>query len=149
VRGKASRVREWALSGVWGREVHMIDGDTKYARAPSSDNAPLSMWSNRWSTMPVHGSDVKLPLPDDRAVLDRMPGSRVPVIRQPFQQGDLLPFWAYGKFSGNHLYDLRNDPHEDENRRGEPAEADAADKLRQALLAIEAPGDQLARLGLT
>jgi hypothetical protein len=106
------------------------------------------MWSNRWSTMPIHGSDVQLPLPDERAVLDRMPGSRVPVIRQPFRQGDLLPFWAYGKFSGNHLYDLRNDPHEEENRQGEAGEADAADKLRQALVAIEAPGDQLARLGL-
>jgi len=149
VRGEASHVRDWALSGVWGREVHMIDGDTKYARAPSGDNLPLSMWSNRWSTMPIPGADAQLPLPDDRAVLDRMPGSRVPVIRQPFQQGDLFPFWAYGKFSGNHLYDLRNDPHEDENRRGEAAEAEAADKLRQALLAVEAPSDQFARLGLT
>jgi hypothetical protein len=77
-----------------------------------------------------------------------MPGSRVPVIRQPFRQGDLLPYWAYGRFSGNHLYNLANDPTEDENRAGTSEEREAADRLREALIAIEAPGDQLVRLGL-
>jgi hypothetical protein len=91
---------------------------------------------------------VRLPLPDDRAKLDRMPGSKVPVIRQPFQPGDLLPFWAYGDFSGNHLYDLKNDPVEEENRAGEPRERAAADRLREALKAVDAPDDQFARLGL-
>src|SRR5207249_1827892 len=76
-------VREWALQGVWGREVQVVDGRHNYVRAPVGDNAPLSMWSNRWSTMPVHRvPDLKLPVPDDRAWLDRMPGSTVPVIRQ-------------------------------------------------------------------
>ncbi|MEX2227880.1 MAG: sulfatase-like hydrolase/transferase [Dehalococcoidia bacterium] len=75
-------------------------------------------------------------------------GSRVPVIRQPFAQGDMLPFWAYGNFSGNHLYDLRNDPTEDENRCGERVEREAAGRLRQALVEIEAPSDQFVRLGL-
>jgi hypothetical protein len=137
------------LSGVWGREVHLIDVDTKYARAPEADNAPLSMWSNRWSTMPIVGRPkLRLPLPDDRARLDRMPGSNVPVIRQPFVAGDLLPYWAIGQFSGNHLYDLQNDPAEDENRAGEKREAEQADRLRQALQAIDAPEDHLVRLGL-
>lgn len=77
-----------------------------------------------------------------------MPGSKVPVIRQPFQQGDMLPFWALGPFSGNHLYDLYNDPLEIENRAGERREHEAADRLRAALVEIEAPDDQLARLGL-
>ena len=60
----------------------------------------------------------------------------------------MLPFWAYGDFSGNHLYDLRNDPNEDENRAGERREREAADKLREALKQIEAPDDQFVRLGL-
>ena len=77
-----------------------------------------------------------------------MPGSKVPVIRQPFVAGDLLPFWAYGKFSGNHLYNLRNDPDEDENLAGSRTEKDAADKLRTALIEVDAPDDQLARLGM-
>jgi hypothetical protein len=77
-----------------------------------------------------------------------MPGSRIPVIRQPYQAGDMLPFWAARRFTGNYLFDLCDDPAEDENRAGERAEKEAADKLRQALLSIEAPDDQLARLGL-
>ena len=45
--------------------------------------------------------------------------------------------------------DLHNDPHEDENARDTPTEAAQADKLRQALLDVEAPSDQLARLGMS
>lgn len=149
IRGEAQRVREYALSGIWGREVHLIDERGKYARAPLGENAPLSLWSNRWSTMPIPARPgLRLPPPDDRAYLDRMPGSRIPVIRQPFRAGDLLPYWALGKFSGNHLYDLYNDPAEEENRAGEPAERDAADRLRQALQQHDAPDDQFMRLGL-
>jgi arylsulfatase A-like enzyme len=108
--GSADSVRDYALTGVWGREVHVVDGRRKYARAPVPENEPLSMWSNRWSTMPVSGlPQLRLPPPDDRAYLDRMPGSRIPVIRQPFRAGDLLPFWAMGGFTGNHLYDPYND----------------------------------------
>ena len=53
MRGEVRSVREHALAGVWGREVQLVDGETKYSRAPSGDNSPLSMWSNRWSTMPI------------------------------------------------------------------------------------------------
>src|SRR5208337_3829544 len=54
ITGQARSIRDWALAGVWGREVHVIDAESKYARAPADVNAPLSLWSNRWSTMPVH-----------------------------------------------------------------------------------------------
>lgn len=149
IRGDTESVREYVLSGVWGREVHLIDGRHKYARAPSEGNAPISLWSNRWSTMPIASRpEIRLPLPDDRATLDRMPGSTVPVIRQPYRAGDLLPYWALGPFSGNHAYDLHNDPNEEENRAGERLEKELADRLREALIKIEAPGDQLVRLGL-
>src|SRR5262245_24893331 len=149
VRGEVDSVREWALSGYWGREVHLLDGRTKYARAPAGHNAPLSVFSNRWSTMPLHAApDLRLPLPDDRARLDRMPGSKVPVIRQPFGPGDRLPFWALGGFTGTHLYDLANDPREAENLAGSAAEKRAEELLRAALVELEAPDDQLARLGL-
>src|SRR5208282_2183769 len=147
--GKAKTIRDWALAGVWGREVHIIDDQSKYARAPMAGNVPLSLWSNRWSTMPIHHMPgLQMPPPDDRAVLDRMPGARIPVIRQPFQAGDLLPFWAMGKFSGNHLYHLRDDPAEEENRAGSAEEKRAAEKLRAALVEMEAPGEQLERLAL-
>jgi hypothetical protein len=140
------------LGGVWGREVHLVTDRWRFARAPVDGNGPISMWSNRWSTMPVHaGIDgvTWLPLPDDRAVLDRMPGSSVPVIRQPFRPGDLLPFWAWGTFTGDHLVDRVEDP--EERRDLGPAAPDAADALealRVALLDVDAPDEQLVRLGL-
>jgi arylsulfatase A-like enzyme len=149
LRGEADAVRAWALAGIWGREIHVTDGRRKYARAPVAKNEPLSMWSNRWSTMPVHRlPQLALPPPDERAVLDRMPGSSVPVIRQPFRAGDRLPFWAYGGFRGHQLFDLADDPNEDVNRTGTPLEKEMAELLRAALVEVTAPDDQLVRLGL-
>jgi arylsulfatase A-like enzyme len=150
IEGRADRVRDWLLMGVWGREVHISDGRFKYARAPAANNAPLSMWSNRWSTMPTHvlSREQELPLPDDRAVLSRMPGSAVPVIRQPWDESDALPFWAWTKFSGNHLFDTENDPAENEERAGGADEKRMAEMLRHALEQVEAPDEQFTRLGL-
>jgi hypothetical protein len=147
--GRASSVRDWVLTGVWGREVHVTDGRLRYGRGPVGENAPLSMWSNRWSTMPIHTfPDLRLPPPDERAWLDRMPGSSVPVIRQPFSPGDPLPYWALTRFRGNQLFDVSVDPDEDENRAGEAVEGEAIDLLRTALDEVEAPDDQYVRLGL-
>ena len=110
------------------------------------------MWSNRWSTMPIHSHpDLRLPLPDDRAVLDRMPGSTVPVIRQPFAASDFLPFWAYTEFAGtlafDLAFDLADDPSEEHDRAGDPFGRNLEDLLHDALIEVNAPDDQLARLG--
>jgi arylsulfatase A-like enzyme len=149
VRGEAVRVRDWLLCGIWGREVHLVDERLKYARGPTGANEPLSLWSNRWSTMPVPQlPQLRLPPPDERATLDRMPGSKVPVLRQPFGPGDLLPYWALGTPSRSELYDLADDPGEERNLCGTPREREAAEKLRAALHEVEAPDDQLVRLGL-
>ncbi len=152
--GEVDSIRDWAIGGVFGNWVQVTDGRRKYARAPVDDNFPLSMWSNRWSTMPVHkGLEdfMRFPNPDRRATLDFMPGSDVPVIRQPFESGDVLPFWASGarNVGRHHLYDLDVDPDERENRRGEQSEAEMVDLLRTALVEVDAPDDQMARLGLT
>jgi hypothetical protein len=149
--GGATAVRDWAIGGVFGNWVQVTDGRRKYARAPEGDNLPLSMFSNRWSTMPVHVRDItELPPPDHRAWLDRMPGSQVPVIRQPFTAGDALPFWVGRGHSGqHHLYDVDIDPDERENRRGETVEREMIDLLRTALAELEAPVEHLARLGLS
>ena len=53
LEGTTTSIREWALCGVWGREVHVADRTRTYAKAPVDGNRPLSMFSNRWSTMPV------------------------------------------------------------------------------------------------
>jgi hypothetical protein len=143
-------VRDHLLTGVWGREVHLVTREWKYARAPAGANAPLSMMSNRWSTMPTHLIDrhVALPPPDHRAFLDRMPGSDIPVIHQPYAAGDPLPFWARTRPSGHYLFDRTADPGEVRNLAGGAQEAEAARRLAQALRSIEAPASQFARLGL-
>jgi arylsulfatase A-like enzyme len=148
--GEAASVREWAVGGVWGNWVQITDGRRKYARAPDHENFPLSMWSNRWSTMPlpIEGM-VGLPAPDRRATLDFMPGSDIPVIRQPFTDGDALPMWAgMGSVGQHHLYDVTVDPDEQENRCGESAEREMLDLLHHALETLHAPSDQFARLGI-
>jgi arylsulfatase A-like enzyme len=150
LRGETTAVREWAIGGVFGNWVQITDGRWKYARGPEVDNFPLSMWSNRWSTMPLHVEGLTgLPKPDGRAWLDRMPGSDVPVIRQPFQAGDALPFWVGNAAVGqHHLYDVSVDPEERENRVGERAEREMVDLLRTALVEVDAPTEQLERLGI-
>lgn len=156
ISNAAPSVREYALSGIWGREVHLLTqpraggGVVKYARAPIGANEPLVMLSNRWSTMPIVSHPaIKLPKPDARATLTTMPGTTVPVITQPFRQGDLLPFWAYGDFSyGTVCFDLDDDPGEDRNRAEGALGREHAALLADALREVEAPVEQLARLGL-
>jgi arylsulfatase A-like enzyme len=151
IGGQVDRIRDWALAGVFGRWVQIVDGTRKYARAPVRvDNLPLSMWSNRWSTMPVPNlPQLRLPRPDRHAVLDFMPGSDVPVLRQPFQPGAPLPYWSLGVRPGeHHCYHLADDPDETDNRLGSPDERDLIELLRIALRDVEAPAEQLVRLGL-
>jgi arylsulfatase A-like enzyme len=149
LEGRADSVRDWVLGGVYGNWVQVTDGTRKYARAPSGDNFPLSMWSNRWSTMPVHGFPSLLAPPDRRARLDFMPGSDVPVIRQPFEPGDRLPYWVGGTcVDQHHLYDVGVDPAEDDDLVGTSLEKELLDLLRAALDDVEAPAEQYRRLGV-
>ncbi len=151
INDAASSIRDWALAGVYGRWVHVLDGTRKYARGPTDEsNLPMSMWSNRWSTMPVNAMPgLRLPKPNRDAALDFMPGSDVPVIRQPFKSGDPLPFWSMGmRVDDHHCYDLSVDPDEQENRLGSQDEADMIELLRVALRTIDAPEDQFERLGI-
>jgi arylsulfatase A-like enzyme len=149
-------VRDWALTGYWGREVQLITQDHTYTRGSVGSGFPLSMWSNRWSTMPVNGRpDLRLPRPDQRATLESMPGTGVPVIRQPFVEGDLLPFWAYGGLVDRHvLYERRHDPDQARNLAAAPGEPisdlehQMIEILKNALGSIDTPDDVLVRLGI-
>lgn len=89
------------------------------------------------------------PAPDGRAELRFMPGTEVPVIRQPFEPGDLLPFWAaMAAPVTSCLFDVDVDPGELENQAGGRQEAELADALAVELRRIEAPSDVLERIGL-
>ena len=151
VDGTAQSIREWAIGGVYGSWVQITNGRHKYARASVGDGFPLSMWSNRWSTMPIDIAGIEmLPKPDSRASLDMMPNSEVPVIRQPFRAGDMVPMWASSAsiVGQHHLYDLDRDPNEGENLVGEPPETELIEALRTELHAVDAPADQFERLGI-
>jgi len=151
LRDEEHSIRAWALAGIYGRHVHVIDEQRNYGRAPVGDNTPLAIWSNRWSTLPLrHFPQLRFPRPDDRASLDFMPGSAIPVIRQPFAPGDMLPYWAAGTTPGDHvLFDRGEDPGEERNLAGSDAEKAAVDLLRAALDEIDAPAEQFRRLGLS
>jgi arylsulfatase A-like enzyme len=161
LEGAVGGVREWVIGGVFGNWVQVTDGRTKYARAAEGDNYPLSLWSNRWSTMPIHGvPELRMPRPDRRATLDFMPHSDVPVLRQPFQPGDMLPYWVSAPVGRHHLFDLGDDPDEQhdlaarpDGRDGRPTEPQPLERamldlLVSALDDMHAPDDQYARLGL-
>jgi arylsulfatase A-like enzyme len=144
-----TQVRDWLLTGVWGREVQIVTNEWRYTRGPNGANTPHSMWSNRWSTMPIASMpDYKMPMPDDRAVLDYMPGSTIPVIRQPFREGDLLPFWSYAKQYETIMFDRAEDPDETVNRIGDSIAKEAEELLRVALTEVDAPSEQFERLAL-
>jgi hypothetical protein len=93
--------------------------------------------------------DYKMPMPDSRAVLDYMPGSTIPVIRQPFREGDLLPFWAYAKQYETIMFNRSEDPDETVNRIDDSMAKDAEELLRVALTEIDAPSEQFERLALS
>ena len=54
-----------------------------------------------------------------------------------------------GRRADHLLFDLDEDPDEDRNLAGTPAEADAEELLRVALASVEAPAEQYERLGLS
>ena len=92
---------------------------------------------------------MRFPAPDQRAFLDQMPGSDIPVIRQPFVAGDLLPYWSIGIRPGDHvLFNHSEDPAEERNLTGTGQEKRAIDLLRAALEEVDAPEDQFVRLGI-
>lgn len=147
--GSATSVRDWLLTGVWGREVQLVTNEWRYTRGPQGTNYPQTMWSNRWSTMPIASyPNYKIPMPDDRAVLDYMPGSNIPVIRQPFVEGDMLPFWASAKKYETLLFNRKEDPDETFNRISDALAHDAEELLRVALHEVDAPSEQFERLAL-
>jgi arylsulfatase A-like enzyme len=148
--GTGHSARTHLLTGIWGREVVYVDNDVKFVRAPIESNRPLEMYSNRWSTMPVHAfPQIRLPRPNVRATLSFMPGSEVPVIKQPFGVADEVPFWAkMSAFHGDVQFNRREDPNEEHNLLSSPAlrMSPEVEALREALKEIEAPRAQMERL---
>jgi len=152
IEGTQNQARDWMLQGYFGLEVNLIDHHGKYLRGAEGDTGDISIWSNRWSTMPVAIlPNAGLPRPDDRAWLDKMPGSDIPVIRQPLTgaeiAGGAILLSGRGAGTTSELYDTQ-DEQETENLIDTPRADHYQELLRHALTEVEAPAEQLARLGL-
>ena len=152
IENQEENVRDHMLQGYFGLEVNVIDTDGKYIRGAQGPVGDISIWSNRWSTMPMHiFPNAGLPRPDDRAWLDRMPGSDVPVIRQPLSGQELSnrAVLLAGRGAGNesYLFD-HEDSQETENLVDSKRLPHYENLLRHALEEVEAPEEQFVRLGL-
>ena len=151
IEGTADAVRELALFGYWGGHVGVTDGRYRYLRGCGESELPTLHVVEPL----VHHADSGLPrrsgcpAPTRRATLQPMPGTDVPVIRQPFEPGDRLPFWAgHLPPSDSHLFDVDNDPGEENDRVGSSGEAEMLDALASMLREISAPADLLERIGV-
>ena len=61
----------------------------------------------------------------------------------------MLPFWCLGGLTDDHyLFDIDNDPDENENLIGTKQEARMIELMEAALDQLEAPTEQAQRLGL-
>lgn len=151
IDNKASEVRDYVLQGYWGRTVNVVDAEGLYVRGTPNGNEPLGMWSNRWSTLGVRSFPrLRLPLPDDRAVLDRMPGSDIPVIHQLWTALDAAanPLLGYQEDStSSSLFDAQ-DEDQLEDLGGSARESNYEELLKHALDDVDAPSEQFRRLGL-
>jgi hypothetical protein len=79
-----------------------------------------------------------------------MPGTRVPVIRQPLDEAQMAAtLWTMGDHRGDLLFDVAGDPREEHDLSGDPARhRSAVERLRAALAEVDAPAEQMARLGM-
>jgi arylsulfatase A-like enzyme len=77
--GEATAVRDWALLGVWGREVHLVDDESKVRPRARERQLPDLDVEHRWSTMAAARPNPppNLPKPDERAFLGPHAGTKV------------------------------------------------------------------------
>ena len=124
LRGETTSVRDFLLQGYWGQRVQRDRPRAQVLAWRPEAAMPLSIYSNRWSTMPP----IELPDPDDRATLGPyMPGSKMPVIRQPLALPEVERLlWSVGAHASDLLFEPNEDPDELVNQ------ADHAPRVRRA-----------------
>ena len=100
--------------------------------------------------MPIRIPGYRMPRPDQRAWLDRAPGTRRardPSALRPERRPALL---GRRRFAGDLLYDRdeADATGEVRNQAGGPSDKEMTDLLVEAMRSIDAPAEQLIRLGL-
>jgi arylsulfatase A-like enzyme len=159
-------VRDYALFGIHGAHVNITDGEYVYMKAPSDqDNGPLF----EYTLMPAHmrcfftADDLR------QAVLAKPFGftRRCPVLKipkksnfgntdfsfllddtkQPSRRIDNNDLLNAANF-GDKLFDIKNDPHQEEEMNDIVVEIRMANLLVCAMRENEAPEEQYERIGL-
>ncbi|MEZ5256751.1 MAG: hypothetical protein R2705_07630 [Ilumatobacteraceae bacterium] len=98
--------------------------------------------------MPVHLAGFESLPADRRAGSTRCRAARSRSSASRSSRGTNSAVRAGQRRGRHYLYDLGVDPDEQENRTGEPREAEMVELLRVALGELEAPVEHLERLGI-
>lgn len=136
-------VREYALFGYFGDTINITDGNYVYHRAPVSPDAPLF----EYTLMPTHMNSRFSPAEMQQAKLvDGWKYTKLsPVLMIPVQEKRQMQR-AYRQ--GNLLYNLNEDPKQNQPLLDDAREAILLTAMRQLMLASDAPAEQFARVGL-
>ena len=134
---KPLTVREWAIGGVYGNWVQVTDGRRKYARGAAGTELPalhvvqpLVHHARARPGRPGPAAHRPTAGPASTSCRDRTSPSSA----SPSSRATAVPFWVGNNAVDAHfLFDLGNDPQENENLRGTAVEADMVELLRVAL----------------
>lgn len=140
-----SPVRDAALFGVHGGHVNLTDGRYIYMRAPSDvSNAPLFNYTLMPTHMNTHFSD------DELTQTELVPSFSftrdMPLLKTPSAASDKLRKNALDR--GTLLYDLENDPAQQNPIQDAAVEAQMVEHLTRLMRENDAPAEQFVRLGL-
>jgi arylsulfatase A-like enzyme len=151
VRGEVDSVRDWALYGIWGRDVNVTDGRSTLLRAPVEGNDPLYLYSTSMMNMYVPFFPARS-RPDAEAGR-YLPYTDTPCWRYPLDAAYEETVSGVGLSHGRRqdmLFDVERDPGQLRDLIDEPGSSrdHMLDLLKRALHEIDAPSEQFERLGL-
>ena len=158
-------IRDYALFGIHGAHVNITDGEYVYMKAPASEeNDPLF----EYTLMPTHMRCLFTPDDIQKAILAEPFNftKKCPVLKIPkqsnFGNADFSFLLDEAKTSsrridnndllnaanfGDKLFNIKKDPHEEEEVNDIAAETRMANLMIRAMQENEAPQEQYARIG--
>ncbi len=152
MKGGEKSVRDSTLYGYFGRSVNVTDGSMTYFRAPTEGDHDLYIYSLGWEFGKSFMQDITAAMKNGAMTVDRyMKDVDMPVARVAVSHGKLND----GVYEHhNHLYDIDSDPGQEKNLAGsDGGDGSVAEKrmeslLRDVLVRVDAPEEQISRLGL-
>lgn len=134
-------IRSTAMFGIFGGHVNITDGRYVYMKAPdTADNSPLYEYTDMPCHMNQPFSLMELQKMELAEGFPHMKGCRV--LKVPASQQNNC-FWY-----GNRLYDLEQDPEQQNPIRSPETELRLLTAIRDTMVANEAPEEQFIRLGI-